>query len=224
MSAMEMPPEMQEWEDQLRDLFKQLTQGFQKLDKIKDPGRQAKQVEDLTAKMRECKRLIKEFDKEMKLLEPRNTPEINRQLNEKKQSLIKELNSFVALRKTYTSVIGGKEKKELMDGGSAREDGTPDDGFRNASAMSNQELIHAGREQMDETDRAIDRAKKVVEDTINVGAQTAVTLKEQTDQMGRIVNELDTIHFSIKKAAKMVSEIGRQVCVPLQPRKPLSTH
>ena len=29
--------------------------------------------------------------------------------------------------------------------------------------------------------------------------------------MSRIVNELDSIHFSIKKASKMVKEIGRQV-------------
>ncbi|KAF9689734.1 hypothetical protein SADUNF_Sadunf01G0123100 [Salix dunnii] len=29
--------------------------------------------------------------------------------------------------------------------------------------------------------------------------------------MSRIVNELDPIHFSIKKASKMVKEIGRQV-------------
>lgn len=35
----------------------------------------------------------------------------------------------------------------------------------------------------------------------------------QTDQMGRIVNELDTIQFSIKKASQLVKEIGRQVCI-----------
>lgn len=29
--------------------------------------------------------------------------------------------------------------------------------------------------------------------------------------MGRIVNELDTIQFSLKKASQLVKEIGRQV-------------
>ena len=33
----------------------------------------------------------------------------------------------------------------------------------------------------------------------------------QTDQMGRVVNHLDTIQFSIKKASQLVKEIGRQV-------------
>lgn len=37
-------------------------------------------------------------------------------------------------------------------------------------------------------------------------------LNSQTEQMGRIVNELDTIQFSIKKASQLVKEIGRQVC------------
>ncbi|KAJ6327220.1 hypothetical protein OIU78_014158 [Salix suchowensis] len=51
----------------------------------------------------------------------------------------------------------------------------------------------------------------VVQETINVGTETAAALKAQTEQMGRIVNELDSIHFSIKKASQLVKEIGRQV-------------
>ncbi|CAM8924348.1 unnamed protein product [Rhodiola kirilowii] len=64
---------------------------------------------------------------------------------------------------------------------------------------------------MDETDQAIERSKQVVQQTIEVGTQTSSALKSQTDQMGRIVNDLDTIHFSIKKASQLVKEIGRQV-------------
>jgi hypothetical protein len=125
------------------------------------------------------------------------------------QPQIKELNSYVALRKTYTSSLGNKQ--ELLDGGSF---GGPaqNDNVRMASTMSNQELVQTGRKQMDDTDQTIERSKKVVEDTINIGAETASTLKGQTDQLGRITNELDTIQFSIKKASQLVKEIGRQVC------------
>lgn len=38
--------------------------------------------------------------------------------------------------------------------------------------------------------------------------------------MGRIVNELDTINFSIKKASQLVKEIGRQVSLPYGPEPP----
>ncbi|GKV10441.1 hypothetical protein SLEP1_g21802 [Rubroshorea leprosula] len=105
----------------------------------------------------------------------------------------------------------GNKKVELFDMGAGVSEPTADENVKLASSMSNQELIDHGRKAMDETDQAIERSKMVVQQTIEVGTQTAVTLKGQTEQMGRIVNELDTIQFSIKKASQLVKEIGRQV-------------
>ncbi|XP_057958984.1 novel plant SNARE 13 [Malania oleifera] len=207
---LQMSPQLEQIHGEIRDHFRALANGFQKLDKIKDSNRQSKQLEELTGKMRECKRLIKEFDREIKDEEGKNPPEVNKQLNDEKQSMIKELNSYVALRKTYMSSLGNK-KVELFDMGAGVSDPTADDHVPVASSMSNQELVNAGTKTMDETDQAIERSKKVVEQTIEVGTQTAVTLKGQTEQMGRVVNELDTIQFSIKKASQLVKEIGRQV-------------
>ncbi|KAL3727886.1 hypothetical protein ACJRO7_032604 [Eucalyptus globulus] len=207
---LQMSPQMEQIHGEIKDNFRALANGFQKIDKVKDSNRQSKQLEELTGKMRECKRLIKEFDREIKDEEGRNPPEVNRQLNDEKQSLIKELNSYVALRKTYMSTLGNK-KLELFDMGAGVSEPTADENVQVASAMSNQQLMDAGTKQMDETDQVIERSKKVVEQTVEVGTQTAVTLKGQTEQMGRIVNELDTIQFSIKKASQLVKEIGRQV-------------
>ncbi|XXG78942.1 hypothetical protein AAC387_Pa09g0114 [Persea americana] len=202
--------QLEQIQGKIQDYFRAIANGFQKLDKIKDPNRQSKQLEELTGKMRECKQLIKEFDHEIKDAESGNPPEVNKELNDKKQSMIKELNSYVALRKTYTSSLGNK-RVELLDAGAGSSEPTAEDNVQMASTMSNQELINSGMKAMDETDQAIERSKQVVEKTIEVGAQTAVTLKGQTEQMGRVVNELDTIHFSIKKASQLVKEIGRQV-------------
>ncbi|XP_065619193.1 novel plant SNARE 11 isoform X1 [Quercus suber] len=63
---------------------------------------------------------------------------------------------------------------------------------------------------MDKTDQAIERSKKTVQDTTNVGTETAA-LKAQTEQMNQVVNELDSIPFSIKKASQLVKELGTQV-------------
>ncbi|TKY49600.1 putative plant SNARE 12 [Spatholobus suberectus] len=123
---------------------------------------------------------------------------------------IKELNSYVALRKTYMNTLGNK-KVELFDTGAGASEPITEENVQLASEMSNQELINAGVKTMDETDQAIERSKQVVHQTIEVGTQTAVTLKGQTEQMGRIANELDSIQFSIKKASQLVKEIGRQV-------------
>ncbi|XVE82365.1 hypothetical protein DITRI_Ditri15bG0142500 [Diplodiscus trichospermus] len=209
-AELQMSPPLEQILGEIRDHFRALSNGFQRLDKIKDSNRQSKQLEELTAKMRECKRLIKELDREIKDEESRNPPEVNKQLNDEKQSMIKELNSYVALRKTYMNTLGDK-KIELFDMGAGVSEPTADDNVKVASSMSNQELIDHGMKTMDETDQAIERSKQVVEQTVEVGTQTAVTLKGQTEQMGRIVNELDTIQFSIKKASQLVKEIGRQV-------------
>ncbi|KMZ62410.1 putative plant snare [Zostera marina] len=206
-SDLSMSPELELIDGQIQDIFRALKNGFQKLDKIKDAGRQSKQLEELTGKMRECKRLIKEFDRILKEEEGKTSPDVHRQLNEKKQSMIKELNNYVAQRKMYTSNLGNK-RVELFDGGNEPIAG---ENVQMASSMSNQQLMDTGKKTLDQTDQTIERSKLVVEQTIEVGAQTATTMKGQTEQMGRIVNELDTISFSIKKATQLVKEIGRQV-------------
>lgn len=201
--------ELAEIEGQINDIFRALLNGFQKLEKIKDPNRRSRQLEELTDKMRECKRLIKEFEKAMKEKESRNTLDTNKKLNEKKQSMIKELNSYVALKKQHAGSLENK-RVDLFDGHGGG-DGFGDENVMLASTMTNQQLMDNGHQMMDETDQAIERSKKVVEDTVNVGAETAAALKAQTEQMSRIVNELDSIHFSIKKASQLVKEIGRSV-------------
>jgi len=207
-----MSPELEQIDGEIHDIFRALQNGFQKMDKIKDSNRQAKQLEDLTGKMKECKRLIKEFDRILKDEESNNPPEIHKQLNDRKQFMIKELNSYVTLRKTYQSSLGNNNKRvELFDMGAASSEPAAEDNIQMASAMTNQQLIDVGRNQMDQTDQAIERSKMVVAQTVETGAQTAATLTQQTEQMKRIGNELDSVHFSLKKASQLVKEIGRQV-------------
>ncbi|KAE9613759.1 putative target SNARE coiled-coil domain-containing protein [Lupinus albus] len=199
--------ELAEIDGRIADNFRVLSNGFQKLDKIKDSSRQSRQLEELTDKMRDSKRLIKEFDKEVKALEGNFDRETNKMLTEKKQSMIKELNSYVALKKQYATNIDNK-RIELFEGPN---EGYTEENVLLASSMTNEQLMDRGNHMMDETDQAIERGKKVVQDTLNVGTETSAALKAQTEQMSRIVNELDSIHFSMKKASQLVKEIGRQV-------------
>ncbi|XVF51884.1 hypothetical protein PTKIN_Ptkin04bG0220100 [Pterospermum kingtungense] len=200
--------ELAEIDGQIADIFRALSNGFQKLEKVKDVNRQSRQLEELADKMRECKRLIKEFDREVKEMESRTDANTHRMLNEKKQSMIKELNSYVALKKQHQSNLENNKRVYLFDGAN---EGFGEENVLLASSMTNQQLMDKGHQMMDETDQAIDRAKKVVQDTVDVGTETAAALKAQTEQMSRIVNELDSINFSIKRASKLVKEIGRQV-------------
>uniref|UniRef100_A0A7N2N675 t-SNARE coiled-coil homology domain-containing protein n=1 Tax=Quercus lobata TaxID=97700 RepID=A0A7N2N675_QUELO len=88
----------------------------------------------------------------------------------------------------YVSNLENK-RIDLFDRGTK---GCGEDNVLLAPSMTNQQLVGSGNWMMDETDQAIERSKK-------------------TEQMGQVVNELDSIHFSIKKASQLVKELGRQV-------------
>ncbi|KAG0454326.1 hypothetical protein HPP92_025630 [Vanilla planifolia] len=212
--------ELADVEGRVTDILRALSNGFQKLDRVKDPSRRSRQLEELTDQMRECKRLIKQFERATKEEEARITPETHKLLNEKKYSMIKELNSYVALKKKVNIILDiqtteryasnfDNKQFDLFD--ALRSDGFNEENVLLASKANNEQLMERGHEMMDETDHAIDRAKKIVGETINVGADTTAALKEQTEQMSRIVNEIDTINFSIKKASEVAKEISRQV-------------
>ncbi|RYR66833.1 hypothetical protein Ahy_A03g012927 isoform C [Arachis hypogaea] len=131
-TSLQMSPQVEQILGEIRDNFRFLANGFQRLDKIKDSNRQSKQLEELKDKMVECKRLIKEFDREIKDEEGKNPPEVNKQLNDEKQSMIKELNSYVALRKSYLNTLGNK-KVELFDMGAGTSEPTAEQNVQLAS-------------------------------------------------------------------------------------------
>ena len=75
--------------------------------------------------------------------------------------------------------------------------------------MATDELIQLGRKEIASTDAALVRAQKVVADTIDIGTKTAETLEGQTKQMERIMDDLDEIHFTLKKASQVIRDITR---------------
>ncbi|CAM6024067.1 unnamed protein product [Sphagnum balticum] len=56
--ASELPAQLTSIESEVQNRFKNLSTGFQKLDRIKDVSKQSKQLDELTAKTREAKRYL----------------------------------------------------------------------------------------------------------------------------------------------------------------------
>lgn len=52
--------------------------------------------------------------------------------------------------------------------------------------MSTTELMQLGRQQVKETDAALLRSEKIVNDTMAIGIQTAETLQAQTRQLEKV--------------------------------------
>lgn len=77
--------------------------------------------------------------------------------------------------------------------------------------MSTQQMIGRGRKEITEVDKALKRSEKVVEDTIAIATSTAETLHKQTEQLERTLDNLDEIHFTLKKAKQVIRDITRGI-------------
>ena len=75
--------------------------------------------------------------------------------------------------------------------------------------MQTEELLVYGRDKIKDTDVIIDRSKATVARTIELGTQTAEQLRNQTQQMEKVVDDLDEIHFSLKKSMKVIKDLTR---------------
>ena len=75
--------------------------------------------------------------------------------------------------------------------------------------MDTESVLAYGRGKMQETDDVIARSKRTVETTIQIGTQTAEALRGQTQQMEKIVDDLDEIHFSLKKSMRVIKDLTR---------------
>lgn len=69
--------------------------------------------------------------------------------------------------------------------------------------------MELGRTQVKETDDALIRSERLVNDTIAIGAQTAETLQLQGKQLERVADDLDEIHFSMRKAKQVLRDMAR---------------
>ena len=77
--------------------------------------------------------------------------------------------------------------------------------------MSTTELIVEGRKKMKDSDESLIRSEKLVAETIDIGTKTAEKLHDQTKQLERVVDDLDQIHFSMKKATRIIRDITRAI-------------
>ncbi|KAG0575105.1 hypothetical protein KC19_VG318900 [Ceratodon purpureus] len=74
-------------------------------------------VEEEVQRIFEALKVLKDFDQGAKEGETKSSPEVVKLVVEKKKAFdVRELNTYIALRKTFTSSIA--KKNEALDGGS----------------------------------------------------------------------------------------------------------
>jgi len=204
--------------------------GFKRQDVLRstDTAASTAHLKKLTNKMAEGKKMIKEFER-LALSEGATTPEA---LAKKKKEYVTALNEYVQLKKEAQVLIGEKKVEGPSTSTSTAGVGAPAPKTVSASAftlptafaqrknkeilddeqlqqMEAGDLLQHGRGIMDETDKSVARSQAVVEETIQIGTQTAEALRGQTQQLERIVDDLDEIHFSLKKSFGVLKDITR---------------
>eukprot|EP00878_Enallax_costatus_P004352 GHUV01004588.1.p2 GENE.GHUV01004588.1~~GHUV01004588.1.p2 ORF type:complete len:286 (+),score=100.88 GHUV01004588.1:345-1202(+) len=189
-------------EVKVQELFNSLEADFKKLDKAKDPNKTQALLKEVTKKLKDAKALIHDFEREA-----RTDGMPARELADRKRKLVTELNSFINQKKQYSSTEDGRNELLAGAGASGQEGAAP----QGPDGMTMQELMKEGRKGVQEIDGTLSRAEKVVEDTLQIGQQTAATLHDQTQQLNKIVDDLNEIEFTMKKATKIIADIGKGI-------------
>jgi len=168
--------------------------------------------------MAEGKKMILEYER-LARSEGKQTPE---SLESKKKEYVAALNKYVKLKKELQAQMEAEKKAEGPSTSAASSATQKISAFalpfakkkeiledEQLQKMEGGILIQHGREIMDETDKSVARSQAVVEETIQIGTQTAEALRGQTQQMERIVNDLDEIQFSLKKSFAVLKDITK---------------
>jgi len=220
-------------EQTLRETFAQLESGFNQSAILRgEPTRAQTHLKQLTNKMADGKKLIKEYERRAKEeVEEEGNNNNNSmaarldQIQLTKKRMVSELNRFVTMKKAAQNAIAEKQaaiaETTRVSSSSAAQvsrlagvmptfqkmhEIKENDDLRE---MDSQQLVQHGRGMMNQTDKSVSRSKKIVHETIEMGAVTAAKLKEQTQKLDEITDELDELQFSVRKSLNLVRDITK---------------
>lgn len=172
--------------------YRVLEKGFQDLSKMDDEMLKLTLLKELTNIMQESKRLIKDFERESR--SDGMPPKV---IAEKKRELVQALNRFISTKKSIATELSTLTMStEHLTTRTYEDKGTD-------------ELILLGRDQIRSTEESLENSRQVVEATLQIGAQAASTLGDQSKQMEGILHDLDDITFNMRKAQDVIAEITR---------------
>mmetsp|Transcript_1088 Transcript_1088/g.7015 ORF Transcript_1088/g.7015 Transcript_1088/m.7015 type:complete len:284 (-) Transcript_1088:1429-2280(-) len=197
---------------------------LEQIGEVEDQEERSAQLNRVGRKITECKGLIREFEREARAEDMERG-----ELSERKRKLVKKLNHVLTRKKVLQQELNERDSL-LAPVGTSVTDTAAANGAGTSAALaagssgngtsalqvtpeevSTTQLMAEGRSLMKDDEDTLLRSKKLVEETVTVGTETAVTVKKQTEQIDRIVTDLDEIHFSLKKAGALIRDITRAI-------------
>jgi len=123
-----------------------------------------------------------------------------------KLALEEKLGVFKSLLVEYEYKKGQIDKNQLVQE-------TVDE--TNADQMSREQLVQQGDRIQDQTQQAINRMQKMVDESEQVGGTILVKMDGQTEQMLRVQGALDDVQYNIKRAKGTMSAIARSAATDI---------
>eukprot|EP00921_Rhytidocystis_pertsovi_P020165 GHVQ01032006.1.p2 GENE.GHVQ01032006.1~~GHVQ01032006.1.p2 ORF type:complete len:220 (+),score=24.99 GHVQ01032006.1:237-896(+) len=79
----------------------------------------------------------------------------------------------------------------------------------NVDEMSRERIVAYGDEVQDQTHESIQRMKRMVGETEQIGHEVVQRLDDQTEQMARIHEKMNDVEYNLKRAQKTMRSIAR---------------
>ncbi len=214
-------------EQKLKEMFTHLENGFNQTALLRgEPTRAQTHLKQLTNTMADGKKLIKEYERKAKEEMTEGDSSVTTDtIQSTKKRMVSELNRFVTMKKSAQNAIAEKQaaiaEMTRVSSSSAAQvsrlagvmptfqkvhEIKESDDLRE---MDSQQLVQHGRGMMNQTDKSVLRSKKIVHETIEMGTVTAGKLKEQTQKLDEITDELDELQFSVRKSMNLVRDITK---------------
>ena len=188
-SSSAMTEEINYYDEDLTELIGEIEKGIEGLRKL-SPQAKAERVNELQGRMQRARQVLQAFKVEMREL-PRE-----------------EAAAYDAKAKAHHATL----QKLHGDLQWAKTEGSAGEGAsRDINDLAAGEIIQEGAKIQDKSKAAVDRMKKQIEESKQLGAETAQKLKGQTEQLKNIDQDIMKVKSNLKRADLLLRAFMRRM-------------
>mmetsp|Transcript_12212 Transcript_12212/g.16874 ORF Transcript_12212/g.16874 Transcript_12212/m.16874 type:complete len:224 (-) Transcript_12212:675-1346(-) len=186
-----MSEELQDFDEELERLCAEIKKGIDALPKMKPQDRQSK-VTYLEGRINRAKQVFRSFKVELRDLSKAEGAAYHKkakEYNETINKLIQDLNWL-------------QDREDLFDGTQRPQD---------VEQMTADQIIEKGAQIQQDSITSLGRTLQTIENTKEVGTATAARLKEQTEQLRKVGEDIEEVQANLKVAGKQLRAFVRRM-------------
>lgn len=185
-----------DYDDQLTEIEDEIQAGIDSLPKLKGNTR-AEKVVFIEKRIERARQLFQSYKMEIPDLAPVDRRSYQNKAKDHQSKLNKLLGDLQWAK-------AERDRDDLMAGAKPARPQDP-------SQMTAGQLAQAGVEVQEDSLSSLERSRRTIEQTAEVGRETSGKLKAQTEQLGRIGDDLDKIETTLKRADRELRAFIRRM-------------